>query len=197
MSGIDASPDPGRDERLMAAARDGDLASLGELYRIHFRKVHALCYRMTGSGELADDLVQETFVRILRHRGSFRSEGRFTTWMYRIARNVCVDHLQRARRRERFKRALGESAPTGTAPEARSTGRHDSLPDPSLVERALARMAPEKREALILSRYHDLRHAEVGEILGCSAGAARVRVHRAMKELRSRIQRLENESDEV
>lgn len=185
----DARAHTGPDEQLMQALGDGDLAGLAELYRRHMGKVHALCYRLTGSAETADDMVQETFLRVIRHRGSFRGQARFTTWLYRIARNVCVDHLQASRRRwrtrERYRVAVGN-------PE------HVEAPgDLAVLTRALARLPREKREALVLSRYYDLSHAEIAEIVGCSVGAVKVRVHRALKELRKIVEAMERESDEV
>lgn len=190
MSGSDARAPVERDERLMLALADGDLASLGELYRRHMPKVHDLCCRLTG-GEAADDLVQETFLRVLRHRRGFRGEARFSTWIYRIARNVCLDHL-RANRQRAARERRGVVADNAVRAEPREPP--DELP---ALERALARLAPEKREVLILSRYYDLDNTEVAEILGCSVGAVKVRVHRALKEVRRLMMDTERESDEM
>src|SRR5215216_5082383 len=86
------------DTELMLAVRGGDLDALGALFRRHYDRAHALCYRLTTSAEAADDLAQETFLRILRYRHTFRGDAQFTTWMYRLARNVCLDHLRSAAR---------------------------------------------------------------------------------------------------
>jgi len=176
----------------MFAMIEGDLASLGELYRRHMRSVHGLCYRMTGSETEADDLVQETFLRVLRHRRSFRGQARFTTWLYRITRNVCLDHLRRTRRRQRVRQR--HVTLEGVTSHAEAREPLWALP---ILERALARLPDEKRAAVILSRYYDLSSAEIAKILGCSVGTAKVRVHRALKELRGIVKGMERESDEV
>jgi RNA polymerase sigma-70 factor (ECF subfamily) len=176
----------------MQALVEGDLTGLAELYRRHMANVHALCYRLTGSAEAADDMVQETFLRVVRHRASFRGQARFTTWLYRIARNVCIDHLQssqrRRRARERYRVVTGNAG-------------HVQAPEPPedvrALARALARLSHEKREALVLSRYYDLSHTEIADIVGCSVGAVKVRVHRALKDLRGMVEVMERESDEV
>src|SRR4051812_43184781 len=84
----------------MRAARAGNVDTLGVLFERHHARVHALCYRLTRSADAADDLAQETFLRVLRYRESFREKASFTTWLYRVAYNVCHEHWARSRRDE-------------------------------------------------------------------------------------------------
>src|SRR5688572_8487300 len=87
------------DEDLMQRVLGGDTIALDALFRRHHQRVHALCVRIVADASSADDLVQETFLRVMRFAGSYRGTARFTTWLYRIARNVCVDHLKHEQRR--------------------------------------------------------------------------------------------------
>ena len=171
------------DEALMRRLAAGEGEALDLLFRRHHERVHALCARLTHDAAAADDLVQETFLRVLRYARSFRQQARFTTWLYRIARNLCHDHALRMTRQEPEQDAQVEPV--------QRDGRLDSL------ELALRELPETLREALVLSRFHDLPYAELAVVLGCSPGAARVRVHRALNELRKRVQELEANDERV
>lgn len=173
------------DTRLMLEVRDGDLERLGVLFERHHGRVHDFCYRMTRSEHAANDLVQETFLRILRYRASFRAEASFSTWLYRVARNLCLDHLQRLSRRSEAEEQWREEM-----------GSDSSSPDPDvrrlqLVSEAFERLPLEGREVLILSRHQGLRYDEIAGVCDCSIGAVKVRVHRALKRLRALYLELE------
>jgi RNA polymerase sigma factor (sigma-70 family) len=171
------------DAELMLALREGDLGSLGEIFQRHHGTVHALCYRLTMQADVADDLAQETFLRLMRYRESFRGDAKLATWLYRVARNVCSDHFQR--------RARDRAVDAQWSREAAMSRDAGESPGDEILERALAKLAPDRREALVLVRYHGLSYDEVAQVLGCEPGAARVRVHRAMKELRDIYRTLE------
>jgi RNA polymerase sigma-70 factor (ECF subfamily) len=173
------------DHVLMGRVAAGDAAALDQLFRRHHARVHALCSRLSGDSTSADDLVQETFLRVLRHAGRFEARSSFSTWLYRIARNVCLDHWKRSERDQlRARRAAREL-------EIQQALHDSEKADVQLVERALTRLPVQLREVLVLSRLHDLPTAEVAAIVGCSEGAARVRLHRAMTELRKILLQLE------
>jgi RNA polymerase sigma-70 factor (ECF subfamily) len=164
------------DEELMLALRDGELTAFDTLFRRHYESVRTLCARITINPGAGDDLTQETFLRVLRHRATFRGDARFTTWIYRIARNLCLEHLARAARDQRIAERWKVEAPMSVAAD-----RSDEL---DALAAALDSLTPEQREVLVLCRYHDLPFTEVAEILGCTPGAARVRAHRALVALR-------------
>src|SRR3954471_15595788 len=84
----------------MAEVREGDADALGVLFARHHARVHALCYRLTRRADLADDLAQDTMLRVLRHAHTFRAESAFKTWLFRLAYSACQDHWRRARRDE-------------------------------------------------------------------------------------------------
>jgi RNA polymerase sigma factor (sigma-70 family) len=169
------------DEVLMLAVRDGDLGKLGVLFDRHHRALCDFFLRMTGSRSLAEDLVQDVFFRILKYRDTFRDESRFKAWMFRIARNARFDHFKK---HETETDLPDETVQTlqSRAPFPGQDLEHEQ--QTVLLERALHKLAAEKREVLVLSRYHDMKYEQIAEIMGCEVGAVKVRVHRALKELR-------------
>lgn len=174
---------PADDSALMLAVRDGDVTRLGELFERHHRRLYAFCLRLTGNPATAEDLVQEAFCRILRYRHTFRDDGDFLVWAYRLTRNVCADFFRKAGNRPSV--ALEDAEPGGEPPsDAPSPAeRLQSAESRSLLRAALARLPVDKRELLLLARFEGLRYAQIGELLGCSTGAVKVRVHRAVRAL--------------
>jgi RNA polymerase sigma-70 factor (ECF subfamily) len=173
------------DHELTAAVAAGDLNALGALFERHHERVHALCYRMTGDSSVADDLVQESFLRILKYSRGFGGRAAFTTWLYRLVRNVCLDHLS-AESRTRTRAAM-----MVVEHEHDTPGDHDTDPRLDTLRNALNRLAPDKRDVLVLSRYEGLSYAEIAEICETTVGAIKVRAHRAMRELRQQLAELE------
>ena len=179
------------DEDLMRAVREGDVAPLGVLFERHHARVHALCYRLTRRADVADDLAQETMLRVLRYASSYRRDSAFTTWLYRLAYNVCHDHWRKARRDE-LTTDLSEVQGVVTAEsDDRIDERH------ALLEEAMQRLAPERRAVLVLSRYNDLEYDDIARVLECTPAAARVRAHRALNELREIYRELERRQHNV
>jgi len=178
------------DEMLMLAVRSGDVAKLGILFNRHSRALFEFFARLTGSRSLAEDLVQDVFVRMLKYRETFRTESRFKAWMYQIARNARFDHYKKHEIENPFPEGGTEKL------ESRSPFPVDHLEhqqQTQLLECALYKLPSEKREVLILSRYQDLKYEQIAEIMGCEVGAIKVRVHRALKDLREIFMRLSNE----
>jgi RNA polymerase sigma factor (sigma-70 family) len=174
------TPRPSGDSQLMGRVREGEVALLGELFERHHQRLFHFFLRLARSRSAAEDLVQEVFVRMLKYRHTFRADSEFVPWMFTLARNAATD-LYRARPKE-----LPESEDT-PEPEA-------DLPHPiegleraeqaRKLQRALARLAPERREILVLARFSELKYERIAEMLGISEGAVKVRVHRALKELK-------------
>jgi RNA polymerase sigma-70 factor (ECF subfamily) len=172
------------DRDLQLRLRAGDEEALSVLFARHRDDVFALCWRLAGAS-IADDLLQETFLRVWLYRASLTGRARFSTWLYVVARNVCMDYLSRRAR----DRSLNEDPP---APE--KTGEPSWTPNAErrvVVQELLAELPLEVREALVLSRFHGLSYREIGEISGCSAGAVKVRIHRALERLRTAMKNVE------
>jgi RNA polymerase sigma factor (sigma-70 family) len=174
------------DEYLMRAVRDGDLTRLGVLFERHHRPLFDFLYRMTGDRGAAEDLVQDVFVRMLRYRATYRDDGRFETWMYRIARNARADHFR--------KQGAAVYVPEdGMEWESEAPGPVRLLErarDMVRLKRALQALREDRRELILLVRYQGMTHEQVGAILGVDAGTVKVRFHRAIKELRDAFTRV-------
>ena len=179
------------DEELMRAVREGDVAQLGVLFERHHTRVHALCFRLTRRADVADDLTQETMLRLLRYASSYRSDSAFTTWLYRLTYNVCRDHWRKARRDEQTTDLSEVQDVIARDGDDRIDERH------ALLEEAMQRLAPERRAVLVLSRYNDLGYDDIARVLDCTPATARVRAHRALNELREIYRELERRQRSV
>lgn len=169
------------DSEAMARVREGDLARLSILFDRHHRRLFGYCYRFVRNREAAEDLVQEVFVRMLKYRNSYQEQGSFDAWMFRMARNVCLDHVAGRGtevQMEELPRELEEAVEAG--PDAVAASREELR----ILERALGRLPEDKRELLLLARFGSLTYEEIAETLGCTVGALKVRVHRALKQLK-------------
>jgi RNA polymerase sigma factor (sigma-70 family) len=177
------------DEAVMRRVCAGDVDQLGVLFERHYTRVHALCYRLTRRADVAEDLVQETMLRVLRYRASFRGDASFRTWLYRLAYNVCHDHWERTRRNDDTVELSDQlSSASGELPtDDRQV----------LLEQAMERLAPDRRAVLVLSRYEDMSYDDIARVLECTPAAARVRAHRALNELREIYRALERREHEL
>ena len=176
------------DNALMVKVRDGDVDKLGLLFERYKRPLYGFFYGMNRNQEVSEDLVQNTFFRILKYRHLFRGEGDFRTWMFHIARNVSHDHYRKDKIRgkdpiEDWQERLPNLESTSSQME--HTEEHQML---SL---AMDRLPADKREILLMSKYQEKKYKEIGEILGCTEGAVKVKVFRALQELKAIYQQLE------
>lgn len=169
------------DQEVMNEVRDGAVARLGILFERHHRRLFNFCLRLTGDRQLAEDLVQEVFARILKYRHTYRPDSDFLVWTYQMTRNVCADHF---RKLSRSAEVEGEPPLEVASADPRPLDELASAEAVDLLRRALARLPLDKRELLVLSRFQNLKYEQIAELLGCTVGAVKVRVHRAVKELR-------------
>lgn len=166
------------------------MEQLGHLFERHHKHLYNFFLRSLGNREASEDLVQEVFLRILNYRHTYKPDGEFLPWFFTIARNVTKDHY---RTREKESGNTGEA--NIPAPASLDPGDEVSRQgDVAVLQRALAKLTPDKREVLILSRFQHLRYREIGQILGCSVGAVKVRVFRALQELRDHFYELTGET---
>ena len=176
------------DETLMLGVRDGDVAKLGLLFERHHGGLFDFFCRTLGDRPAAEDLVQEVFIRILKYRRTYRDDGRFQTWLFHIARNVRNDHL-RKRRPDQLTADLPEPA----APAASQATAVEAAQDVERLRRALLRLPDDRREVVVLARYRGMSHEEIAAVLRVEPGTVRVRLHRALKELRALVETLTSE----
>jgi len=180
----------------MARLVDGQDAALNELMDRHGEKLFHYLVRSLQSQEEAEDLAQETFVRVYQNRARFDTRQNFSTWLYTIASNLVRDRY-RWRTRHPQVSLDAENEETGTGLVDRLTGG-DGSPSDSLqsteraevVRRAVAALPEELRQPLILAEWQGKPQAEIGVILGCSAKAVETRIYRARKQLRAALQPL-------
>jgi len=177
------------DEALMTRVRDGEVDSLELLFeRYHGRLFDFFC-RMLGSRAGADDLVQDVFFRILKYRKTYRDDSHFKTWMFHIARNARFDYFKKHRGEVMFPEEGFDLPSHGPFP-SQQFEREQEI---ELVKRALSKLPEEKRELLVLARYQDLKYEQIAEFLDIDVGTVKVRVHRAIKELREIYLKLSGE----
>lgn len=153
------------------------------LFERHHAGLYRFCRRMTGADEAAEDLVQEIFLRILRYRDTFEPGSDFRAWVFRLARNACNDWFRTRGRRPEA--PLAEEAADGRpAPDAGPDDALAATRDRDLLRRSLALLSEDHRAVLLLSRFECRKYKEIAVLLDCSVAAVKVRVHRAVKQLR-------------
>ena len=166
----------------MIAVRAGEIDKLGELFERHHGPLYGFFVRHTGDRTTSEDLVQLVFYRILKYRHTYRDEGKFSAWIYHLARMLAADHFRRSR-----------AAPAATDPDdlqavpdhaPHAADRAVAADDTARLHAALAALDPEQRELLVLARFQRLKHEELARLFDTSVGAMKVRVHRALKNLR-------------
>ncbi len=179
------------DHALMLAVRAGDLDRLGDLFERHHRALYGFFVHLTGNRTASEDLVQLVFERILKYRHTYRDEGKFTAWIYHLARTVAADHFRRG---QRLPQSLApEDLPDVTDEQPDAGTRAETTDDLALMREALADLSPDHREVLVLHRLQHLPHAEIARLLDCRVGTVKVRLHRALGALRERFFQLRQE----
>jgi RNA polymerase sigma-70 factor (ECF subfamily) len=163
----------------MLSVKDGDLDKLGLLFERYHKHVYNFFLKQTGNSQSSEDLVQEVFYRMLKYKHTYRAEGKFTTWMFSIAHNAKIDYYRKKKRRGEEVELTDKTVRSDSNLEKEMDRRAEA----DIVQKALAKLSDEKREVLILSRFHDMKYDDIGEVMGCKVGTIKARVHRAIKEL--------------
>ena len=172
--------DVDEDLQLVVLARGGDVQAFEQLYRRHRDRVYGLLWRLCGGdGALAEDMLQEAFVRAWQKLGSFRGESRFFTWLHRLSVNVALSDRRSRVRRARFEEPMEEQAErTAIGASDVTAGKRADL------ERALAHLPERARAVLVLHDVDGSGHAEIGQMTGMAEGSSKAQLHRARKLLR-------------
>lgn len=165
----------------MAACRRGDRRAFAELVELTKGRVFTLAYRLVGDRWDAEDVAQEAYLRAFRGLPAFREDARFETWLHRIVVNTAMSHL---RRRGRFGELLAEGQDLEVE-EPRD--RVSEALDRDEVKRALAELPAGQRAVVVLKDIYGMSCREIGEEMGLSEGAVKVRLHRARKRLKERL----------
>jgi RNA polymerase sigma-70 factor, ECF subfamily len=179
------------DEELVARSIGGDVESFNQLILRWERPIYALAYRVIGRDEDARDVCQETFLRAFRALRGFKGQAKFSSWLYRIALNLCRDWIRRQRR-----------APVAQAPEGvdlldLAAEREPSESIEALVARremsravakAMALLPEEQRTAIILKEYHGLTFQEIADLQGCPLSTVKTRLYQGLSVLRRHLE---------
>lgn len=179
--------DTPNDGQLMARLAGGDMSALGELARRHQGKVLELAYRTLGAWDLAEDVAQETFLRVYRAAKRYQPTAKFTTWLYRIVINLCLD--------EKRKRAkAGVPLETAVHEQFSASNNHTTEKEEmaALVRAAVHALPERQRLAVILHRYDGLNHAEISEATGWTQSAVESLLVRAYANLRGKLAKMKN-----
>ena len=180
------------DEELMSSCRDGDEGAFEVLYRRYERPILSFVYRMTNSTSDAEDLCQETFLRVVRAKRRYRANGKFKTWLFRVALNLCRDRMRRMKFRSHGSLDNPEISQDGEDNRP-DKGIFDPSPDPakraekeemkSLVRQAFTALTQDQRTAVILRQYHALKFQEIAEIMKFPVGTVKSLNYRGQQKL--------------
>ena len=176
------------EESLLQRAKNGDQAAFGELVTLYEKKVYALALRMCKHPEDAAEASQEAFLAAWQGLKFFRGEASFSTWLYRLTSNACVDLL---RKEQRHRAAAGPSLDdeggyldvADSAPSPHDIAEKGELKEQ--IETGLRALSPEHREVLVLREMHQLSYDEIAETLSLDSGTVKSRISRGRKQLRN------------
>jgi len=187
------------DEALMARVAVGGQDAFEVLLSRYESAVVTFCYAFVRNREIAEDLAQETFLRVYRSAPRYKPLAKFTTWLYRISANLCINELNKGK----LRRAVSLDEPAGSNPdgtriveriaadvkapmtEAEIREAH------ALVEEAIKRLPEDQRATLVMVEYHNLSYRDIADILGVTVSAIKMRVKRARETLRDMLKLLE------
>ena len=178
------------EEQLIRRAQQGDNGAFEELLLLHQKKVYNLCLRMSANPDDALDLSQEAFLRAWRSLGQYQFEASFSTWLFRLTSNICIDFLRRNKRRQET--SLTESYDDSdegaelSVPDAQPGPEQQAMTNETKIElaRAMEQLSPEHREILQLRVIEDLQYEQIADILGVRVGTVKSRLARARLALR-------------
>ena len=185
------------EQELVQAAQQGDQGAFSRLVEANQGKIYSLCFRMTGNPDDAADLTQEAFLNAWRGLGKFGGQSTFSTWLYRLAANACIDFLRREKRR---------SALSMTLEDGEDEDHQADLPDErwsperelerkelrNAVQKGLLTLSPEHRQVLLLRETEGLSYQEIGQALDLEEGTVKSRIARARWALKDYLQKSGN-----
>lgn len=185
------SPEHEHDMRLIDSYLAGQVSALNALVDLHGRAVYSYIYRFLGSDSHIDDVYQDVWMRVVKSVKNFGGRSRFTTWLFQLTRNICIDHL---RRRQRQIKALSineagggdddspKIVPVATDEAAETIVERDELV--VLLEKAIEQLPDEQREVLLLRRYTTMTFQDISEMSGVPRNTVKSRMRYALENIR-------------
>lgn len=175
------------DEMIMEAVKNGDLQQAALLFDRYHKRIFNFLARMTMDRDVAEDLTQNVFLRMIRYRSSYREGAKFQSWIYQMARNGFSDYYQENKKKHSTHvdvEKIGDRI-------AENTGNEEQDQREQLLHRSLAMLEEEQRELLVLTRFEHMKYEEVAAIMETTVANIKVRVHRAIAKLREHYFQLE------
>lgn len=177
------------DNSVMEQVQAGDTGQLAVLFERHSVRLFQYLLQLSRNRALSEDLVQEVFFRVLKYAASYDPSFAFNVWLYRMARNAYFDAVHK-RRAESVGSDIEDIRSDEPIPEEILSRKQDTM----FLQEALQNLPEDKREILILSRFQNLRYEDIAQILKCEIGTVKVRVYRALRELREKFCELRGET---
>src|SRR5438093_10136141 len=171
-----------REAELVRRAQAGDRPAFEQLYRDNVGRVYALCFRMAGTADLAEELAQDVFVRAWEKLGTFRGDSAFSSWLHPLTVNVAL--TERRSRRRRTARVMTTDDLAPFEKPTRAPGPEAGLD----LEKALATLPPGARSVFVLHDVEGYRHHEIAALTGVAEGTSKAQLHRARRMLREALQ---------
>ena len=177
------------DEQIMEAVKNGELQKASLLFDRYHKRIFNFLMRMTMDRDVAEDLTQNVFLRMIKYRSSFREENRFMAWLYQMARNIFSDHYQAHKNRSSaFVDIDNVSDKIKDSDSAEEQNERERL-----LHRSMALLSEDQRELRILTRFQHMKYEEVAQIMDTSVANIKVKVHRAIAQLREHYFELEKD----
>jgi RNA polymerase sigma-70 factor (ECF subfamily) len=179
------------DEELVARSMAGDVESFNQLVLRWERPIYALAYRVIGRDEDARDVCQETFLRAFRALPAFRGQAKFSSWLYRIALNLCRDWVRRRMRTPVVEAPEGVDLVTVAAEREAVESIEDLVARREMsrvVAEGMRRLPEEQRTAIILKEYHGLTFQEIADLQGCPLSTVKTRLYQGLSVLRRHLE---------
>jgi len=166
------------DEALMAEVKDGNLDIASELYDRYSKRLFNYFVKISRDRDASYDMMQNTFLRVIKYKHTYREGNPFKAWIYQIARNVFADHLRKN------KVLYSDYKPIEAVEGHSIEDDTDKLHQESVLKRSLLKLSEQSREILVMSRYQNMKYEEISDVLGITVSSVKVKVHRAIKKLR-------------
>ncbi len=168
------------DRELIEACKRGDSSAFRQIYETYKDKVHSLGYYMTGDKEIAKDITQQVFLKVFTSILTFQYKASFSSWLFRLAVNVCRDYQRSKRRMRLFSTGVPISLATcDSGPSLEETLFKERVS--KIVQNVVMKMSPKLRTVIILKYIEDLSYSQIAELLGCSIGTVSSRLNRSHK----------------
>lgn len=177
------------DEEMMNAAQADQPGAFEALYTRYRIRLYNFIRRFIGDQSSAEDIFQETFLRVYRERHRYEPRAAVSTWLYTIARNLCLQEIEKRSHRQSGSPRLSDGAAVPASPTDDPLSRLEAADTAARVAHGVALLPPSEREVLIFSRYEGLPHSQIAAITGKSEGALRTALSRALTALRGHLER--------